>query len=112
FRAALTRSVNAYIQRELAKRADKIAIDGEDMREGLTAVVSVKMPDPKFSAQTKSKLVSSDVKAVVESVVGDRLTAWFDENPGEAKAIGGKVIDAARAREAARKARELTRGKG
>jgi DNA gyrase subunit B len=112
FRTALTRTVNNYIQKEMQKQLGKMDIEGDDMREGLCAVVSVKMPDPKFNDQPKSKLVSADVTPCVASVVADRLTAWFDENPNEAKNICGKVIDAARAREAARKARELTRRKG
>jgi DNA gyrase subunit B len=112
FRAAMTRTLNNYLQKELAKALGKIQVQGEDMREGLTAVVSIKMPDPQFSSQTKEKLVSNDAKAAVEGVVGDKLAAWFDENPGEAKSICAKALDAARAREAARKARELTRRKG
>ncbi len=111
-RAALTRTVNTYVAKSGAGRREKMTLTGDDVREGLTCVMAIKLADPKFSSQTKDKLVSSEVRPAIESLVNDRLARWLEEHPGEARAIVGKVLEAATAREAARKARELTRRKG
>ncbi|HEX6841287.1 MAG TPA: DNA topoisomerase (ATP-hydrolyzing) subunit B, partial [Stellaceae bacterium] len=112
FRAALTRSINNYANESGIAKKEKVALSGEDMREGLTCILSVKVPDPKFSSQTKDKLVSSEVRPVVEGIAGAKLQQWLEERPAEAKRIVAKVVEAAAAREAARRARDLTRRKG
>jgi DNA gyrase subunit B len=112
FRAALTRTVNAYANDSGIAKKERVVLAGEDMREGLTCVLSVKVPDPKFSSQTKDKLVSSEVRPAIEAIVADKLAQWFEEHPADARKIVAKVVEAAAAREAARKARDLTRRKG
>jgi DNA gyrase subunit B len=110
-KAALTRTVNAYAQGQLKKTDKDVTLQGEDIREGLTVVLSIRVPEPQFEGQTKGKLGNSEVKGLVETIVNEQLTTWLDENPGVAKVVVGKAVDASRAREAARKAREMARRK-
>ena len=112
FRSALTRVVNKYANENNLLKKNKLAISGDDIKEGLTCVLSTKIPDPKFSSQTKDKLVSSEVRMIVETLVNEKLSIWFDQNPSIAKIILSKVIQAAMARDVARKARENVRRKG
>ena len=112
FRSALTRVINRYAKENSLLKKNKIALSGDDIREGLTAVLSIKMPDPKFSSQTKDKLVSSEIRLIIESIINEKLSTWFDQNPSIVKVVLAKVINAAVARDVARKARENVRRKG
>ena len=112
FRSALTRVINRYANENSLLKKNKITLSGDDIREGLTAVLSIKMPDPKFSSQTKDKLVSSEIRLIIESIINEKLSTWFDQNPSIVKVVLAKVIHAAVARDVARKARENVRRKG
>ena len=113
FRSSLTRIINKYAsEKNLTKKKNKVTIGGEDIKEGLTAILSIKMPDPKFSSQTKDKLVSSEIRNIVETIVGEKIAVWFDQNPSIIKSVLDKVLQAALARDLARKARDSVRRKG